>query len=284
MSRARIVATCALASVLTASAGAAVLEVEPFDYPTGQSLNSFAGGTGWSTNAWSDSDTDVVVAGSSGSLSYPAGATLVPVGNRIGITAEDTSAIVTRTLGTGMNLGTSGQTWYSSALFRRSALTGESATVNFFNGINTRWFYGIDANGHFTVAVNPDPTQNQRATSTRTADPDATYLVVAKIRTNTGTGTPAQDEVFLQVFGPGDTVGAEPATDAAWDLREEGNSGVTLSDVRLEFANAAGQTNEFDEFRVGTTWADVTGVVPEPGVLSLLALAPALLAGRRRRR
>ena len=30
-----------------------------------------------------------------------------------------------------------------------------SASVNFFNGVNTRWTYGIDAAGQFYVTVDP---------------------------------------------------------------------------------------------------------------------------------
>lgn len=249
---------------------AGLLEYEPFDYPAnlGQSVNTLNGGTGWG-GAWSDTDTDVPLASTNASLSYPGG-TGSPTGGRIELTAADTSAQAVRAPGTTMNLSTSGQTWYSSALMRRSALTGELSTVSFINGTNIRWFYGVDANGKFTVAVDPGNAA-QRATSTALqAEADTTYLLVAKIRTNTAAG--GNDDVFLQVFGPNDVI-AEPATDNDWTLRANGNSGVTLNSIRLDFANGDGQTNQFDEFRVGTTWADVApAAVPEPSTLALVAI------------
>ena len=99
------------------------------------------------------------------------------------------------------------------------------------------------------------------------------YLLVSRIRTNTGPG--GNDEVFLKIYPEGSLV-TEPLTDADWDLRAAGNSGITLE-------RAAGvlqrrrQTNQFDELRVATTFA---GGVPEPGATSVRPL-PAFLFARR---
>lgn len=272
----------ALAVLLPAVAGAAVFEVEPFDYPgnTGSGLDGLNGGTGWGGNAWSDTDALPTVAATNTSLSYPANVPLAPAGGRIEVTADSANNPAARLLGTPMSLATDGQTYYSSALFRRSAATGELASVLFDRTSDSaiRWYYGIDTNGFFSTAVNPSDA-GQRATSTTPALADTTYLLVSRIRTNTGPG--GNDEVFLEIFPEGSPV-TEPAADDEWDLRENGNSGITIERVRLAFSNAAGQTNQFDELRVGTTFADVTGV-PEPGATSLLAL-PALLLARRRRR
>jgi MYXO-CTERM domain-containing protein len=272
----------AVASGISTSADAALLEYEPFNYPSnlGSSLNGLNGGIGWG-GPWSNATTDVTVATTNASLSYPANVPLTPAGSRVavaGVTDGGTSGQATRTLGTTMNLGTNGLNFYSSALVQRSAVAGETDSVNFFSGGNLRWYYGIDSTGHFSVAVDPG-NASQRATSTATAASNTTYLLVARIRTNTGPG--GNDEVFLKVFAPTDTV-SEPLTDADWDLTSNGNSGVTLSTVRLDFANASGQTNQFDEFRAGTSFADVAGV-PEPGALSLVALGGLPMLRRRRR-
>ena len=265
---------------LPSAALAAPLEIESFNYPssTGQTIDTLNGGTGWG-GAWGDGDFDVTLAATNTSLTYPASSPLTSAGGRIELTATDPSAQATRTLGTTMSLATNNQNYYSSALFRRSAVTGETSTVSFFSGGNLRWFYGIDVNGKFSVAVDPGTT-TQRATSAFDAAADTTYLVVARFRTNTFQPS-GNDEVFLKVFAPGDTV-AEPTSDAGWDLSSNGNSGVVLSSIRLDMANAAGQTNALDEFRIGTTFTDVTGV-PEPGSIALLGAAAIGLLRRGRR-
>src|SRR5262245_6975610 len=113
---------------LASPAFATVLEKESFDYPSNldQRVNGLNGGTGWGSNQWSDPDTDVLLAADGMSLTYPAGLTLTPEGTRIEIDGADTLAQATRNLGTTMNLATNSQDFYSSALFNRSAVTGES--------------------------------------------------------------------------------------------------------------------------------------------------------------
>ena len=261
-------------------ARAALLEFEPFDYPAslGSGLNGLSGGTAWGGSAWADTDALPTLAATNTSLSYPSGVALTPAGSRIELTAVSANNPANRNLGTTMSLATNGQTYYSSALFQMSAVTAERASVLFNDGTNIRWFYGIDASGFFSVAVDPSNAA-QRSTSLFTIVPDATYLLVSKMRTNTGAG--GVDEVFLEIYQEGSAI-VEPATDLDWDLRASGNSGVILSNIRLSFDNSAGQTNEFDELRIGTTFPDVAPV-PEPAAASLLALG-ALLAGIRRRR
>jgi hypothetical protein len=284
-----VLASAAAAVILPQTVRADLLAYEPFDYAGGASLNGANGGTGWS-DAWLDADNDTTLGSTASSLAYPAASTLTSAGNRVALTAADDSAGAQRTLtgASDVELGTNGQTYYSSALFRRSATIGESTLVH-FRGLSSgtfvgRWTYGINAAGQFTVSVNPDPMQNQVATSTALAEPDTTYLLVAKIRTNTGTGTPLEDEVFLKFYGPGDAITGEPATDAAWDLREQGNSGLTLNQVLLSMSHDGIGSNQFDEFRLGTSFADVTGVVPEPATATLLGLGACGALLRRRRR
>lgn len=213
------------------------------------------------------------------SLTYPSGVPLIPQGGRIELNGDVPKNAASRLLQKPLNLALNGEVFYSSALFRRSAVTGELTSVLFERTSDSviRWYYGIDIDGFFSVAVDP-ATSTQRATTTFTAEADTTYLVVARMRTNTGTAS--NDEVFLKIFKEGDVV-SEPLTDAGWDLRASGNSGVNLERVRLEMSNAAGQRNEFDEFRIGTSFADVTGI-PEPGSAALLAVG-ALMLGQRQR-
>ena len=261
-----------------------MLEIEPFDYPSslGSGLNGLSGGTGW-TAAWVDTDSLPNLAPTNLSLDYPSGVPLAESGGRISISGDAANNVATRMLGSTMSLANNGSTFYSSALFRRSAVTGELTSVLFdrtSDGV-IRWFYGIDTNGFFSVAVDPSNVA-QRATSTFQAAANTTYLLVAKIRTNTGAA--GADEVFLQVFEEGDVI-AEPALDSAWDLRASGGSTVTLERLRLAGSNVLGQTNEFDELRIGTSFADVTGVagIPEPASAALLGIGTIALLRRRRK-
>lgn len=270
----------AAAAWLEVGASAAIFELEPFDYPAnaGSGLNGLAGGTGWG-GAWSDTDALPTLAATNSSLAYPANVPLSPTGGRLATSADSVNNSASRLLGTTMDLALGSQTFFSSALFRRSALTGELSSVLFDRTSDSaiRWYYGIDTNGFFSTAVNPsDPLQ--RVTSTFAAAPDTTYLLVSRIRTNTGPG--GNDEVFLRVFAEGSLV-SEPASDAEWDLTANGNSGVLLNRIRLAFSNVAGQSNQFDELRIGTSFADVTGV-PEPGAGWLLAIGAGLIGWRRR--
>lgn len=267
-------------AVIQAGARAALFEVEPFDYPSnpGSGLNGLAGGTGWG-GAWSDTDALPTLASTNTSLAYPANVPLTPTGSRIETTADSANNSASRLFGTTMDLALGGETFYSSALFRRSATTGELSSVLFDRTSDSfiRWYYGIDTNGFFSTAVNPsDPVQ--RATSTFAAAADTTYFLVSQIRTNTGPG--GNDQVFLRVFAEGSVV-SEPASDAEWDLTANGNSSVVLNRTRIAFSNVAGQTNQFDELRIGTSFADVTGI-PEPGLGLLLAAGAGLIARRRR--
>lgn len=277
---ATLLATLLAAAPLTLPA--AVLESEPFDYPAaaGSGLSGLNGGTGWGGNAFTDGDALPTIAATTTSLAYPTGVPLTPTGGRIATTAEAANNPAYRLLGTTMSLADNGGVFYSSALFRSSAVAGELASVLFDRSSDNmiRWYYGIDNTGRFSVAVNPSESV-QRAYSTTTTVANTTYLLVAMLRNNTGPG--GNDEVFLKVFAEGSPI-VEPATDADWDLTANGNSGVVLNRVRLSFTNAPGQSNEFDELRVGTTFADVTGI-PEPATTALLAGAAIALARRRRR-
>ena len=254
---------------------AALYEAEPFGYPTGTGLDGLNGGTGWSSG-WVDPDQDVTLG--SGSLPYPASSGIPSSGNRISLTAATVDATAYRPLGTSMSLNTSGQVYYSSALFNVSAAAGESSLVSFTDTTtgtgNVRWQYGIDPAGKFYVTIN---AVNNSATSATTLVPGTTYLLVSMLRTNTGTS--GADEYFLKIFAAGDTV-AEPVDDAGWDLSGSDFSGVNLQSVRLNMTNAAGQTNQLDELLVGNTFADV---VPEPSSSAMLMLPALCMLARRRR-
>jgi len=260
------------------SAEATVLAVESFNYPSNlnTSINGLTGGSGFSAG-WVDTDPDVTTGSANTSLAYPADTSLVSSGGRIALTAVDTSITANRGLTTSMSLLPNGNVFYSSALVTIGAI-GQTMSVTFQDATNIRWNYGINATGNFTAGVAPDqPTQNGATSFVATAG--TTYLVVSKIRTNTG--PMGNDEVFLKVFAPNAQV-IEPFSDAGWDVAVNSNSGVNLNRVNLNFSNPGGQALQFDELRIGTTFADVAGV-PEPGKAALLFMGLACATLRRRR-
>jgi hypothetical protein len=72
---------------------------------------------------------------------------------------------------------------------------------------------------------------------------------------------------------------AEPAVAGSTSVIPEGTFAATLTSIRLQSGD---QPINFDEVRIGTTFADVTPV-PEPASAGLLAGVGALMLGRRRR-
>src|SRR5687767_7384975 len=110
------------ALLFPAAAGAAVLGEEPFNYPAspGAGLNGLSGGAAW-REPWSDTDNVPTLAAANTSLAYPPGAGLTPTGGRIETTAAASNNSAVRGLGRAISLRDTGQTFYASALFRRSA-------------------------------------------------------------------------------------------------------------------------------------------------------------------
>lgn len=251
---------------------------ESFNYPgsLGSSINTLNGGTGFS-NAWTNTDADASLSSTNSSLSYPPSSPLTPQGAHLALTAADASTVAFRGLSSTMNLAANGLNFYSSALMSINSL-GQAVSVQFSDGTNVRWNYGINAAGNFTVGV-AFGNVGQTANSLFTATPNTTYLVVAYLRTNTGAS--GADQVFLSVFDPAETITA-PSSDAGWDIAASGGSTITLNRASLNFNNAAGGALLFDEFRIGTTFLDVTGVIPEPGHALLCGLSGLAMLARRR--
>ena len=265
---------------LAPSAWATLTIHEPFAY-TGASLANENGGTGFS-GAWPAGATTHTLSSSGTSLTYPPSSPLTPQGNRLEISTTTGGITASRGISATMSLAPNGLGFYASALVSIGQL-GQTTSVQFTDGTNVRFSYGINAAGNFFSSIDPG-AGTQVATSSTIAALNTTYLVVAYIRTNTGPGTPPNDEVFVSAFAPTDTV-VFPATDSAWQASANGNSGVTLNQMRILANNpdAGGSTIQLDEIRVGTTFQDVTGVIPEPGSALLSGLALALGLVRRKR-
>src|SRR5687767_11115984 len=96
----RTALTAAITLLLAGSARAAILAVEPFDYPPGSSVNSLDGGTGFSA-PWANAAGNVTLAADDASLPYPANVDLAESGTRIDVTAavpDPARATATRSL------------------------------------------------------------------------------------------------------------------------------------------------------------------------------------------
>lgn len=270
-------------TALSPLASATLTIYEPFNYTAGGTLASQSGGTGFN-GGWASTATNHTISPTNASLAYPPSSPLTPQGARLQMASTVTNISASRTIGSGatMNLGTNGLNFYSSALMSIGE-TGQTTAIQFTDGTNVRWTYGVNAAGFFYASVDPGAS-SQLATTTVNAQAATTYLVVAYIRTNTGTGN--NDEVFIKVYSPTDTI-VFPATDNDWDARGNGNSGVTLNQMRI-LANspstaAPTSTIQLDEIRVGTAFLDVTGVIPEPSSMVLSGLALGLGLVRRKR-
>jgi hypothetical protein len=252
-------------------------------------LNTKAGGSGWG-GPWQFSGSAVTAGGfnvsqddtSLSSAAYP----FTPVGDRVlaaGPGSGPNNLQADRLLGTPFDLSVEGAVLYLSFLFHKATGPGTSSDnmeINFLSGLTA---------GTPTVPVRIGSTSAERFFVHDGGSPPAgvqfealtlgtTYFVVLKLEAHAGT-TP---NVYSAVtYSPSETVPvAEPTT---WDGAYSGStSNAVLDGIRLWIGVAS--SGQYDEIRIGDTWASVT--VPEPTSASLAAtvVAGMMAASRRRRR
>ena len=243
---------------------------EGFDYPnTGSNLLASAdssitrdGGSGWSgpwrvfgtvepttaTNGHRLSQDDV----SLDSAAFP----FSPIGDRLvsdGI-GPGNNTWADRTFATPFNFSTEGEVRYFSFLFQKdtgAATTEENMEVNFWSvGTGdplTQLRFGSNSSEQFFFNNTSSPTFKAH----NVGQP---YFVVLKLESHLATN----DTVSAITYAPSDTVPtAEPA---AWESTRSVGIGTTIAGIRLWIGvHAIGQ---FDEIRMGTTWADVAVAPP----------------------
>lgn len=248
------------------NAQATLLMYEGFEYE-GTELATQDGGDGFS-GRWPASSTLELAGTGTTSLDYPSNSSFTSAGQRIK-DLNGGSAYRSLDSNAQFDLGQEGIR-YVSMLVRKGLSGGISFRMWDING-NDRFTMGInDAEEYYTNIYNDTQAVSGYSLG-------QTAMMVAKIVAHSS----GNDEIYLKVYDTAaDLIGDEPATDAEWSLVNRGSgSSAMLMDIRIG-TNA--NSVEVDELRMGTEWADVTGV-PEPLTVVLLS-AGVLLKPRRRRK
>ncbi len=302
--------SCALLSLLfcATQAGASLLIYEGFDYAAGANgLNAQNGGTGFAA-AWDSGNADVTA----GSMAYTdgGGRVLTTSGNRAFIDSSGVSPAVGTTIQPFRSIAAAmdtapGTTAYISLLGHQTA--GDARGMNFafftdianastiapYNTSQERISIGHGSSqpfaaGPFTWGAFVFANGNNGAlpqvigSNYSSASVLSSTFLVLKIEVNAS----GLDDRYSLFVNP--SLDAE-GTPAVTFLRDSLQSLNELDRIR-PFAGGSNATlapaqANFDELRIGTTWADVTPftAVPEPGAASLGLLALAGCLGRRRR-
>jgi len=255
-------AVAAASCLLLQSASATVLFSEAFNYTSGTSLSGKinpGNSTAWSTAGATLSITNA-------DLTYGSLADLG--GNALSIT----NGAATSSINTFANQ-TSGQIYYS---FLLDVITPDSGN-NYFTAMNpgtTAPNGGTDAidcylysNGNIGLR-----TAGKSTVTTGPLTAGTTYFVVEEYDFSASTAY-----LYLNPT-PG---GSMPAA----NLSLSGSTATAIDNVGFKAA-AGGVTGAYvvDNLRIGTTWADVTPVIPEPSTVVLLGVGLGLVAAVIRRR
>jgi hypothetical protein len=118
-------------------------------------------------------------------------------------------------------------------------------------------------------------------------NPATTYLVVGRFTEGATPGSGGVSDLWINpssaTFGAASAPSPDGSTNGTYS--SSGTADHTNS-ILIGAGIAAGSNpneTDIDEIRVGTTWADVTSVTPEPGAISLMLLGAGAMVARRKR-
>src|SRR4051794_1640298 len=253
---------CAVAA-LASPARATVLAYDPFNQAVGNisGTASSGGGAVWpGSGTWAGGGTI-----SAGSLSY---GNLVTSGNQANY---DAVANASRAIGATFG-GANTDLWFSFLI----AANRNDSGISLFTGGTEQNFMGNGGGSGQTLGLQ-SPNINTGITQSTTTHFYALHMV-----------TPASGNITstLYIDPPASSLGVGSAPTAGSLFSNAGSPDTTrvpdaYDTLRLGAFNAAG-TVRFDEFRIGTTWADVSPT-PEPSTMTLLLLSAGAPLARRRR-
>lgn len=296
---------------LGVKAEATLLLYDPFDYPAGELLaptdrtagqfNAVAN-TNWYYTGTAGANTDPPGIGS-GSLSYAAvpapgyAGLIAPTGNSVLFNSTQAGAARIQVVPSQASSGT----FFYSGLLKVTGVTG----LNTNNGLFFACFNSavgsatsLPTTGTALMRLRTDPNDPNKfnvgvaKTTSTTAgvvqwyptgfDLGTTIFLVAQYEFLSGSTT---DDVARMWVNPDVSTfgtGTPPAADLT--SAPSGITDINLFSILLRNINTVGTPAfQFDELRVGTTWADVTPI-PEPTAVGLFGLGLFTLLARRRNR
>lgn len=190
-----------------------------------------------------------------------------------------------------LNVGPStgfGAELYIGGLIQRTSDTTFSLSMAFVSGSDSRSIsMSIAADGIGTLTGYGAPTVTSDSPIWATGVPQFFVLKLENSVLDGVAGGTVGDRMSLYI---NPDLSNEAANTPALVLGDEdagffvtGNSAWTINGINIASnLAAAGQSVIFDEFKIGTQWADMMATIPEPST-GVLAMMPLLLAFRRRR-
>tara|TARA_R100000027_G_scaffold53229_1_gene42037 strand:- start:12683 stop:13543 length:861 start_codon:yes stop_codon:yes gene_type:complete len=242
-------------------ANAATLLYEGFDY-TGSNLDSANGGSGWTTSWQSNSalSADSTANIGSGSLVAPTDS-VAPTGNSISLTDPGGQVLAARGIAepARIDLG-SDSTFYFSFLAEK---TTSGLYMNFRQGNSTNVLsLAVSSGGAVTMTLDDVATSSGTVIAN-----NYSYLYVGKI---VGSSTGAATAYFTRyVEAPLQSLPSlEPES---WLLEATLPEASILFADRIVLSGGSNRTVSYDEIRIGSTWAEGVGVIPEPSAFAAIS-------------